>query len=495
MSLRLANYRFLIEKLRPAPLADGADALVMLLENVLTPLARRRFGGPAADRLAEKAAQRGKDLALACRSWFVATEGAFNLLRAAAAQDARFRSALALVAQKEAAEAGRRPDEDAPAPAEAPVAERAARQLSGDWPDWLTALLDLLCLTRPAWAYLRLYPDRAWGWKGRLTAHVWGPGHNQCALTRELASLASLVVDLGQAWAAVRNGGPPDGPLQSLLTALDGAARAAAFAEEDHGPLARVLHAAPDDPAGEGEVAEALARLKSLRNHPGESTLAAAWAALRGPLNRRTEEPPQALIDALAAQAAGPARPPKEVLTGLLACQPAPGQARAATGQDVRGDLVEHLFASVPPGSPEESVLCRLTAAGGDTFDALRPAVSAHPPGALSAGLLSAALVRLCGWRQALEGALERARTWTPRAEPPSSMELLDLPRAAEQPELLAQAAQVVGGWLAGAPRAAWADLAAGVREAVRGAVLSACLERLCVLMDAFYRQTQQPTH
>jgi hypothetical protein len=513
MSRRIANYWFLITKLRaglPENIPDALNPLAELLETNMVPAANRRFGGQAgvtAEQTANDAGVIGAIFARKCQMWYDAPGGEQNLLSEAYRRHQRIRGRLQAQVPSETAVRANTSIEPPP--------PRTEKDLRFDGPAWHIGLLDLLCLTSRPWAYIRLDSARQGTW-GMLSKTIW-PGSNQCTLTRQANRLNMLGVELAQAEYARRSARTPS-PVESFLDSLDKAALADPLApgvcEARREWITHVIAALPNPFPPSGvypETAAALTRLRALLGFPGQAAVAGAWVELCRQTNTPSvltpsDPPPADLLDVLVAVGSPPGthiqeRQPDTVLHDILRAPPSPlltALVEAVTPSPadlVRPLLIQHLWNSTTPGSPESCVLGLLITAmpenvpedhRKDFFLYLRERLRNElpRPAASGAGLLDRAWERLDWWHLHLNAVQPLANPW----------ETMDLAPGARSGTAVDGARTLVQGWQAAGPQPPnGVGLSPAIELAVLSGILSACLDHLVEQMHVFFNKRQQP--
>ena len=387
-------------------------------------------------------------------------------------------------------------------------------------PPWSWAVRDLLQLACRFHVYIRLYVQRdPHLWKRRLNDKLWSPPRPPCALTPHIQSYARLDDEGTEALAVMNDEEESNDRVIVFLRRLDRAAAADPLADGDwkHRPawLRHVwdaLHAPLPLASDYVAVAEALKALTQLQADCGPGTLGGAWRdfgqELAAPRVPPAVQPVQGpMVDVLNVpyhnqRRHAAERPPADVLGDVFGVGPAtvaaaPPPAAAPLGFDAtRRLLIAHLQKHVVGGSPEEAVLLHAMSNVKVSFDTMRDVILSHPPATLDADLLSEAQARLEGWRADHESLELRLRHWNPAANPPESLELLDLANDACNAPALNGALALVAAWIErpGEAPSSWGGSPSGAHLAIRSAVLSACLDRLWEGMDDFFNGRSLPS-
>jgi hypothetical protein len=502
MSRRVSNYYFLFTKLIPTLpecAVEELHPLVMLMQTVMTPEARQRFGlrgqdSAFADSIALHAAFDGLGQARGCRMHFTSFPMERNLLSSA------YRRV-------------KRGDEKVEAQAEEEIAQQLHPDRNFGWEPWHFALRDLLHLSCRFATYIRLFHPRLNHlWKGPLAEVIWSPRPQRPVLSTKIKSFVELDAELTMALVQLHEGEKQNDPVSVFLRRLDKAAHSDPLRYESwdrrRAWLQHVLDALPDPlpPAScYPHVAQALGRLGVIRDRLGGATLGRAWSEFGRELVAprvlpADQSPPESIVAVLNIFYQGEhhhadERPPAIVLRLILGMPPAPAIASVPPGavpqgfDETRRLLIAHLIRATLAGGPEADVLSAALSNTEITFDTLRDAINPHPPAALSGDLLADVLCRLGTWLAEYQAQQLRLRAWQQEAIPPESFELLDLHRAAWDEGVLSEAIQTVGAWVEtpAGPRLSWTELPVRTARAIRSAVVSACLDVLCEAMNDFF--------
>lgn len=154
------------------------------------------------------------------------------------------------------------------------------------WPDWLIALFDLLCLSQPTWAYIRLGTTQSQGpnWEDRLSAILWKESSANSLLRGCHSTLMQLAQELEIAYDAILQDRQLD-PIDQFLQQIQKENATQAFQPGNGRSVSEWLEIFPDSNSNSSPISSlrglSFQGIKRLKGHAQNDHLDNAWQELR----------------------------------------------------------------------------------------------------------------------------------------------------------------------------------------------------------------------